>query len=358
MLIVRFEWVITMNCDLSRNSPTMRLNLSLFASSRAASTSSRMANGDGRLRASLDLDARLENIQRLTVRRLFENDVGLAAAEQLAEQLLEVPSDGLERLGETLATFLVEVLDQLHELLLRGSQVGMLLAEEAGPLLKFLLLGDGVQVHIAQPLDLQLEFLNFRLDRRPVLPLLLVLVAGVALGQIDAQFVADAGDQVLKPDAGFLRFHPQLIELLFGFIQRAAFDLGPGGQLLDLQPDLLASSLPGEQVGIPLFFEQVQLGQTAFSGQDRPFRLGDTPGRVLRLAGRAADRLFACLTGLPDAPQRAAHQVPSLHQLRHGHLGLGHAFAQPRTLVAQQYDLHIELPDAFFPSDVVALDTG
>src|SRR5947209_18723546 len=36
-----------MNCDCSKNSCTIKLNLWLFASSRAASTSSRMQKGDG-----------------------------------------------------------------------------------------------------------------------------------------------------------------------------------------------------------------------------------------------------------------------------------------------------------------------
>ena len=144
MLIVRFECVMMTNCEIFWNSLTIRLNRSLLASSSAASTSSSRQKGEG-------LDLNIANKQRdgrhglfaagkqrdaagFFSRRLcddfyaafedvfgvFENDIGLAAAEELAEKFLEIDANLLEGDAEFFAAFLVDAVDKLLELVFAG----------------------------------------------------------------------------------------------------------------------------------------------------------------------------------------------------------------------------------------------
>ena len=126
----------------------------MLASSSAASTSSRTQNGLGRLRkiaskqrhaghrlfaaaeqrnaARLlagrpgdDLDAAVQNIDVL-----LQHDVGVPAAEQVAEQRLEMPLDGLQRLGKQPPAVGVDPVDDLLQRRLAGREVLVLVGEQ------------------------------------------------------------------------------------------------------------------------------------------------------------------------------------------------------------------------------------
>ena len=137
-----------------------------------------------------DLDAGLQHILRV-----LEVHVGLAAAEELAIEFLEVDADRLERFHEAVAALAVDALDEAVQGLAGPHQVLVLLLEELGPLLKGLLLVDRFEVHGAQSLDLALEFADLLGHRLPVHRLGLPL--GVALGQVQAEIVADALKEIV-----------------------------------------------------------------------------------------------------------------------------------------------------------------
>ena len=65
-----------------------------------------------------DLDAAVENIDVL-----LQDDVGLAAAEQIAEERLEMPLDGFQRLGKQPPAVGVDLLDDLFQRALGGRQI-------------------------------------------------------------------------------------------------------------------------------------------------------------------------------------------------------------------------------------------
>jgi hypothetical protein len=207
--IVRLWWVMTMNWLMLRNSWMISPNRWLFASSSGASTSSRMQNGLGLLLkmlissamqviafsppeswlivagflpggwARISIPASSGSIasspagasarrahDRLQLDLGLQEDVGLAAAEQLAEHALEVLADGRQRLLEPQPALDVDLLDQLLELPLAVGQVGHLLAQERRPLLQLVLLGDRVEVHVPSRWIFSLSSLISR-PRRP-----------------------------------------------------------------------------------------------------------------------------------------------------------------------------------------------
>ena len=98
----------------------------------------------------------------------FQEDVGLAAAEELAEHLLKVLADGIKRLLEAGAAFGVDFVDEVFELLLGAGQVAHLRGEEFGSFFQFVLLGDGVEIDIAQALDLLAKLADFLGDGIPI----------------------------------------------------------------------------------------------------------------------------------------------------------------------------------------------
>ena len=215
---------------------------------------------------------------------ICQDDIGAASAEELSEQFLEVHPDAFEGFHELIAAFLVDPPDELVELLAGILDVAQLCGKKFTALFELLLLADGVEVDIAEPLDLPAQFVDFPLDRVPV-ALLVVLVGREALQQVHVHFVAGAGDEVLHVGVGLGDLHTPGADL-FGDLIVAAARLGelladllkplgqgrPGlfhsfglsGQRLSLPRELLAVGLGGlDGIGRTLHTLAVQLDFTA-----------------------------------------------------------------------------------------------
>ncbi len=110
-----------------------------------------------------DVDAALERIA------LVDQDEGrLAAAEELAEDLLEVRLHLLEGLGEHLLGRLVDFLDREKELFLAAAEVGVLGLEEGEALLQFLEFGDRLQIDRTHPVEPLPLFADLGFERGPI----------------------------------------------------------------------------------------------------------------------------------------------------------------------------------------------
>jgi len=122
-----------------------------------------------------------------------------AAAEELAEKLLEIPAHGLESLQEQLAAFLVDLPDQVLQLRLGGIDVSQLVGQEFFALFQFVLLGDGVEVHVAKAVDARFQFANLVLDDVPVAPLVVLIIGEGVLAGFMCMSIRRRGDEVLDP---------------------------------------------------------------------------------------------------------------------------------------------------------------
>jgi hypothetical protein len=146
---------------------------STLASSSAASTSSRMQNGLGllwkmamiRAMAVIVFSPPLSSEMLRSVVRVFEHDVPLTAAEDLAEQRLEVCADRLEGLGEQAATFGVDLADDVFQRVLGLDEILKLCRELFEPSLQHFEIAQAVGVDaahqlelLAQPVDAGFEF--------------------------------------------------------------------------------------------------------------------------------------------------------------------------------------------------------
>ncbi len=89
-------------------------------------------------------------------------------------------------------------------------QIRQLPVQVIRPLFQFFLLRNGVQINIAQPFYLTLEFFDLRRDRLPID--LFVFVRGESLHQVQLQFFPGPLHQVLTAE-------PNLIQLHLNFMQ-------------------------------------------------------------------------------------------------------------------------------------------
>jgi hypothetical protein len=112
------------------------------------------------------------------------------AAEQVAEEHLEVPAHGLQRLGEQPPAVGVDLVDDLLQRAFGGGQVLVLGREVLVAGLELFELVEGFEVDIAQVIDLPPQVVDFRLDLLAA-PLLLLGRLVLPLGKLDAVVLAE-----------------------------------------------------------------------------------------------------------------------------------------------------------------------
>ncbi len=239
-----------MNCVQARKSCSTWVKRSMLASSSAASTSSSTQNGLGRLRKIAsssatqvsvfspplkqrdaprllarrpgdDLDAAVENVDVL-----LQHDVGVAAAEQVAEERLEMALDRLERLGEQPPAVGVDLVDDLFQRRLGRRQVLVLVGEGLVAGFELLEFFQGFEVDVAEIVDLLPQFVDFLLH---LFPLVLLLVAGLVLqlGQLDAVVLAEPVGQAVPLVADFVGGQVGGVDLLFQLADLGRESSGP-----------------------------------------------------------------------------------------------------------------------------------
>lgn len=151
-----------------------------------------------------------------------------------------------ERLDETGSRLLVELLDEGLELLDRGKHIRPLgdhVVIARGELFKF---GDGVEIHISQAGDLLAQVIDFAPNRIPIL--FGMFVGAIERFELDAEFLADPGDQIFGADLDLAQLNLQLVQ---GRVE--GFDLaGQLGRAMIDRIQLLAQRDPGS----PLFIER------------------------------------------------------------------------------------------------------
>ncbi len=221
-----------MNCVQARKSLSTLMKRSMLASSRAASTSSSTQNGLGlaaedgqkhghagerffaaakkrdaaRLlarRPGDDLDAGVENIHAL-----LQHDVGVAAAEKIAEKLLKMPADRVQRLGKQPPAVGVDLFDDFFQRGLGVGQIAVLVGKGFIAGFQLFEFFEGLDVDVAEIGDLASQVVDLLLH---FLAMVLLFGVGIVLqfGQFDAvilahpvgqgrAFVADfVGDELL-----------------------------------------------------------------------------------------------------------------------------------------------------------------
>ncbi len=237
----------------------------MLASSKAASTSSSTQNGLGRLRKMASSKATQVSVfspplksemlrgslpgGRATISMplsrmstpFLQHDVALPAAEQVAEQLLKMPADRFQRLGEQPPAVGVDPVDDLFQRRLGAGQVVVLVGKRLVPRLQLFQLLQGFEVHVAQVVDLLPQFLDLLLH---FLPLPLLFAAGLVLqfGQLDAVILAEPVGQGLALVADFVGGQLPGVDLLFDLA-------APRASLLDLGVQLVALLLAGPRAG-------------------------------------------------------------------------------------------------------------
>ena len=153
-----------------------------------------------------DLDAAVENIHAF-----FQHDVGLAAAEQIAEKLLKMPADRVQRFGEQPPAVGVDLVDDLFQRRLGVGQIVVLVGKRFVAGFQLFEFFQGLEVDVAEVVDLPPQIVDLLLH---FLALVLFFGVGIVLqfGQFDAvilaqpvgqgrAFVADfVGRQILGVD--------------------------------------------------------------------------------------------------------------------------------------------------------------
>ena len=104
----------------------------------------------------------------------------------------------------------IELLDQRLQARDRGGQIRPLGDEMLIARRQFLEFRDRLDIHVPKPGDFRPQVFDLRLDRFPVL--LLMLVTGVAFGQVEFELLAHACDQRLAPHRVFAQAHLLLVQ--------------------------------------------------------------------------------------------------------------------------------------------------
>ena len=92
---------------------------------------------------------------------VLQHHVGHAAAEQLAEQLLEMAADGGEGVHEELAAVGVDLVDDLFEAIFWPGQIVELGLQGGGARFEFVQLLEGIEVDAAEAAELAAQVVDF-----------------------------------------------------------------------------------------------------------------------------------------------------------------------------------------------------
>ena len=249
-VIVFFEWVTMMNCVQARKSWSTLVKRSMLASSSAASTSSSTQNGLGRLRKIANKSAtqvivfspplRSEMLRgslpggRATISMPLSRmstfsskiDVGLAAAEEIAEKRLEMAADGFQRLGEQPPAVGVDPLDDLLQRRLGRREIVVLVGERFVAGLELFELVEGFEVDVAEVVDLLPQLFDLLLHLLAPVLLFVARVGCSNSASFDAVILAEAVGQAAALVADLVGGQVGGVHLLF---ELAKLGRGPSG---------------------------------------------------------------------------------------------------------------------------------